>query len=502
MTTRSQFWLINFFAIFFGALLTIAFAPFNLFPAAIIAFIGLLALTLNASSKRAAFIGFLFGLGLFGSGVYWVFISIHFFGDVPNTIAAIITMGLIALLALFPAAVCYFTNRYFPSPNTAKIVFSFPAIWVISEYLRGILLNGFPWLLVGYSQTNSPLKGFAPILSVYGVSFAVVLSSALLLNTVLKWKQKQYRSLCYQLGCFFLIWIAAALLSFIPWTQPIGKPIDVSLVQGNIPQSIKWSPEHIDLSLKRYDELTQPLWGKDKLIIWPESAIPLPIMDAADFIQMLDEKATQTESQLILGIPIESTDKKGYYNAIVSLGKEKKTYLKRRLVPFGEYTPMQNWLAPIFNALQIPMSNLIPGNYQQAPLILNNVKILVSICYEIAFPQLVWSNDRNIGYLLTVTNDAWFGDSSAKSQHLQMAAMRSIEMGRPALFVSNDGLTAIIADNGRVVRTAPMNKAFVLNGQIQPRVGLTPWMKNSTAPIAFILLCFIVIAIRTKSKTD
>jgi len=148
------------------------------------------------------------------------------------------------------------------------------------------------------------------------------------------------------------------------------------------------------------------------------------------------------------------------------------------------------------------MSNLIPGNYFQDPLILNHVKILVSICYEITFPQLVWSNDRSIGYLLTVTNDAWFGDSSAKSQHLQMAAMRSIEMRRPALFVSNDGMTAILDENGNVMSTAPNNEAFVLNGQIQPRIGLTPWMKNGTAPIAFLLLCFIVIAIRTKSKTD
>ena len=483
-----------------GILLTFAFAPYEVFPFACLAPAGLLFFILHASPRRAFWLGFLFGLGLFGLGVYWIFISIHTIGEVPVSLSFITTSALVAFLALYPAFTCYAVTRYFPGNSTAKIVFAFPAMWVFSEWVRSRLFTGFPWLLIGYSQTNSPLKGYAPILSVYGVSLAVVLTSSLILNAILYLNQKKYRDAYFNMFAIVIIWTAGSLFNLIPWTKPVGAPISVSLVQGNIPQTIKWSPEHLALSFERYQELTAPLWGKNKLIIWPESAIPLPLQNSHDFIDAMNDKARETGSNLILGIPIQTKDARGYYNAVVSLGDKQNLYLKRQLVPFGEYTPLSNVFANLFKLLNVPMSDLVPGNISQAPMTVDNLNILTAVCYEIAYPELINTNNKNISLILTVTNDAWFGKSNAEAQHLQMAQMRAIELARPLLFVSNNGITAIINPSGQVEAAAPQYQSFVLSSSIQPMYGITPWMRNGTDPIAFILICLIATAVVQTAK--
>ncbi|VVC76232.1 Apolipoprotein N-acyltransferase [Aquicella siphonis] len=489
-------------AILLGVALTFAFAPYEVFPLAVIAPAGLLAIWLrtSASLSRTFWAGFCFGLGMFGAGVYWVFTSIHVFGGVPAPFAVIITIGMIAILALFPAAVGYFTNRYFPLNHTAKLIYAFPAIWVLSEWVRSWLFTGFPWLFLGYSQTSSPLRGYAPVLSVYFVSLTVLLSSGLIVNAVIQYKKKQFKPLYLNLLALALIWILGGLLSLIPWTKPQGEPLSVAMVQGNIPQSIKWSPEHLQLSFDRYSELTGPLWGKYNLIIWPEAAVPLPLQSAEPFIDSMDQKARDSHSTLLLGIPIRAEDGSGYFNAIVTLGKNKQVYLKRHLVPFGEYTPLSKFFANALQFMNIPMSDMLPGKFLQPPLTAGDTKILASICYEIAFPQLTRSRDKSIGMLLVATNDAWFGESNAEPQHLQMAAMRAIEFGKPVLFVSNDGITAIINPDGRVETAAPQRQTAVLTGSVQPMYGITPWLKNGMDPMLFLLVCMIYAAVRAKRR--
>jgi apolipoprotein N-acyltransferase len=500
MTKRLNTLLANLAAFLLGISLALAFAPFEIFPLAMIAPAGLLALVSNATPRRAGWLGFSFGIGLFSAGVYWVFISIHEFGDVPNAVAAFITIGLIAILALFPTMVCYLTNRYFPLNNTSKCLFAFPAIWLISEWFRSWVGCGFPWLFVGYSQTNSPLKGYAPILSVYGVSLAVLVSSGLIVNAVIKFRQKDFRSLYFNLFGLMAIWVIGSLLSLIPWTSSIGKPLNVSLVQGNIPQSLKWSPEHIDLSFQQYTQLTQPLWGKTDIVIWPEAAIPMSLQDSTEFIETMDEKARSDHTHLILGIPIHNPKGEGYYNAVVTLGTNKTTYLKRRLVPYGEYVPLHALSSRVLNYMNIPMADTLSGTPNQPPLLIGNVKINTSICFEIAFPELIHIRDKAIGVLLTVTNDAWFGHSTAQAQHLQMAEMRAIELGRPVLFVSNDGITAIIGPHGKIDAQAPTHVPFVLKGTVQPMFGLTPWMTNGMDPLLVILFCFLFIAYKQREN--
>lgn len=487
-------------ALVLGAVTTLAFAPYEIFPLAVFTPAGLLAMWLNVTSKRAFWLGFLFGIGLFGAGVYWVYISIHDVGGVPALIAGLITCGMITVLSLYPGCVGYLLNRYFPENNTHKLLCAFPAIWVFSEIVRCWLFTGFPWLFLGYSQTNSPLHGYAPIFSVYGVSLAVTLTSALLVSAFLQLKQEHYRALYYRLFALISIWIIGGLLCLIPWTTPQGNPIQIGMVQGDIPQTLKWSPEHLQLSFDRYIDLTKPLWGKDKIIIWPEAAIPMPLQDITNFINALDKQAKETNTHLILGIPIQSPKGDGYYNAIISVGAERNVYLKRLLVPFGEYTPFASILQNTLKILNLPLPEGARGSHNQKPFIVDGIKIIPSICYEIAYPELMLTNDPTTGLLLTVSNDAWFGKSNAQAQHLQMAAMRAQELQRPLVFVSNDGITATITPNGKIANAAPSFQATVLHGTVQPTTGLTPWMRNGTDPITIILLCLLFTAWRAQRK--
>lgn len=489
-------WLINdLAALSLGMILTTAFAPFEIFPFAFLAPAGLLLLWLNASKRRAFWLGYLFGIGFFGTGVSWVFISIHRFGDVPLGLSILITGGFIAFLSLYPAFSGYLLNRFFPKTTIPKMICAFPAIWVIGEWARTWLFTGFPWLLLGYSQTHSPLKGYAPLFSVFGVSLTLLLTSGCLIAAWLKFKEKKYQPAYYCLYAIASIWVLGALLALIPWTKPDGKPITVSLVQGNIPQELKWTPENLALSLNRYESLTEPLWGKSEIIIWPEGAIPLAKQDATDFLTYLDKKAKASHSLLILGIPIKAQNDK-YFNAIITRGNEHLTYKKLHLVPFGEYTPASPIFSRLFYFLHIPMSDLIPGSFQQLPFYFDKIKILPAICYEIAFPELMNRDDHRFNVLLTITNDAWFGDSFAQAQHLQMGQMRAIELKRPVLFVSNNGFTAIINEDGKVLSAAPQLKTAVLTGSVQPQMGLTPWMRNKMDPILFVILCLFIAAYR------
>jgi apolipoprotein N-acyltransferase len=483
-----------------GLSLPLAFAPYDIFPLAIIAPAGLFALSLQASPKKAFWLGFLFGLGLFGAGVYWVYISIHVIGEVPTSFAVLITTLFVTILAAYPATVMYTANRYFSTPKTATLICAYPALWVLSEWVRSWLFSGFPWLFLGYSQTHSPLKGFAPLLGVYGISLAVLLTSALLVHAAAQLKRRLYSSAYLSLFLILLIWISGGLLNVVHWTKPQGNTFSIALVQGDIPQTLKWSPEHLQLSFERYRDLTEPLWGNNKLIIWPEAAIPVPLQNIPHFIDRLNAKARETHSSLILGIPTETRDGKHYHNAIITLGDQNQLYLKRLLVPFGEYTPFSALFARAFNFMDVPMSDMKPGKFTQQPLVIEHTKILTSICYEIAFPDLIRLNDPTVGMLLTVTNDAWFGASNAQAQHLQMAAMRALEFQRPVVFVSNDGITAIISPDGQIQASIPAHTAAVLTSTVRPKIGLTPWMRTGSDTVLLLTIALLLVAVYCRKR--
>lgn len=483
-----------------GCLLTLAFAPFSLFPIAIFSPALLLWVWLPATPKQAFWRGWLYGLGFFGTSVYWVFISIHTFGGAPIPLAALITGIFIALLSLFPASSGYLLNRFFTLNNGRKMICAFPAIWVLLEWVRSWFCSGFPWVILGDSQLYSPLKGFAPIYGVYGVSLATLICSGILVHAIHNTAKGKYKSVLGSLFAFILIWLIGGGLTFKAWTHPNGSPIQVSLVQGNIPQEIKWAPEHLQSTLDRYLSLSRAHWNS-QLIIWPEDAIPLPLQNIEDFIMDLDQEAKSHKASLITGIPVHKAKTDEYYNAVIMFGAYKGAYLKHQLVPFGEYTPLPTLLKPVMRLFNIPMSNLVASQGHPTPLTINNgVKIATFICYEIAYPELVVAQEGNIGILLTVSNDAWFGDSIASAQHLAIAQMRALEMGRPLLFVSNTGMTAIIKPNGMLQSVAPKNTINVLTGTVQPMQGKTPWQRRSTDTILILLLLLLMSTVKYQRR--
>jgi apolipoprotein N-acyltransferase len=486
-------------AIFAGLLLTFAFAPFSIYPLAIFSPLLFLILLSHTSPRHAFFRGWLYGIGFFGSSVYWVYISIHTYGNTSVFLATLITGVFIAFLAIFPGLNGWLLNRYFKTEHSYKYIFAYPAVWVILEWLRSNLFTGFPWVLLGTSQVSSPLKGYAPVIGVYGVSFLVIMNAGLLLDLYFQYQHKNYKKILQQSFFIVLIWLIGFGLTYLHWTTPNGKPVQVSLVQGNIPQDIHWSYEQLIPTLQRYQKLTDEHWDS-KIIIWPENAIPVPLQNATDFIDFMSAEALKNKATIIAGIPVKHATKDAYYNAVIAFGNDGGFYLKHRLVPFGEYTPFADLLKTAMDHFQIPMSNMTVGEDAAKPIMAQGFKIATFICYEIAFPEQVLQNDGDIDMILTVSNDAWFGQSIALAQHVEMAQMRALEMGRPVLFVSNTGITAFITPNGKIQSAAPPDQIYVLTDKVQTVNGKTPWQRYGMDATWMMILISLFYAITAQRK--
>lgn len=441
----------------------------------------------------------MFGLGLFGVGASWVYISIHEFGNTPAVVAGIITFLFVFILASLIGLTGAVFRRFF-THHLLHTAIAFPALWVLQEWLRSWIFSGFPWLLLGYSQINSPLAGYIPVLGEYGVSFLVTLISALLFLTSHVGKRFGYCLLV-----MLVILSGGASLRQVNWTQPASdKWYSAALIQGNVPQEMKWNADYLDKTLRTYLTMTRTVWDKD-IIVWPESAIPTAYQYAIDFINELGQEAKRTNTALIIGIPVEQQnpgDANSYfYNSLMVLGKGEGTYYKRHLVPFGEYLPLKKWLHGLIGFFNIPMSDFIPGEMPQPNLRVLGLAVAPFICYEIAYGNVVRQNLPAAELLVITSNDSWFGNSLAPWQHLEIGQFRSLQTGRYQLFASNSGITAIIDPQGRIVDRIPQFIEAVLIGKVQARTGVTPWVKWGSAPvILFILLIVAIIYIKNRFK--
>lgn len=476
------------FALLAGAVLPFAFAPFYFSVIGLLSPAVLLLIFQTSSPKQAAKQGLLYGLSFFTVGISWVYISVHVYGQAPIPLALLITFLFIGYLSLFFAALGYFVNRCASKNALTKNLLVFPSFWVIFELLRTWLLTGFPWVLLGYSQTNTWLRGFAPFLSVYGVSFITAFMSGILVSCY------QYRKLKVQaslVSALVALSVVGLMLTNIHWTKATGNSLKVTMIQGNIQQQMKWQPEQIARSLELYQEYTQKNWDSD-LIIWPEAAITLPLHLAKEFTDALGQEAKRHGATIITGIPV--VEPKEDHNAMIALGNGNGLYFKRHLVPFGEYIPFRFILALLAQGMQIPMSDMTPGSQQQAPLVANGVNIAPYICYEVAYPLEFLSFLPKAQLLLTVTDDSWFGHSIAAAQHLQMAQMRALETGRYLLFSSNTGITAVIDPEGNIVKTIPTFTEATLNTVVYPMQGATPWMRFKFYPLAMLILLSLIFA--------
>lgn len=456
-------------ALFLGPFLTLAFAPFHLFPLGILAPALLLYLWHYSTPKQAFFTGWLFGLGFFSTGVYWVYISIHTFGKAPPLLAFLITILFMVILALFLAAQGWVTRRLFRGNH---LLWGFPLVWMLFEVIRTYFLTGFPWLLLGYSQMDSALCHIAPLLGVYVVSFVTLIFSSLLVSLFL-FRQRKVLIGIPLTGV--LLWLGLLGMGRLSWgVQPTGQRLVVSLIQGNIHQSLKWDANQLDNILGTYRRLTEPNWASD-LVIWPEAAVPMLQEDAQAFLDQMDKRAKSYDTAIILGIPIAYD--MNFYNGMVVIGKGEGTYLKRHLVPFGEFIPFRYLLSFVLNHIQIPMSDMTSGSENQGFLKVKGIPLSASICYEIAYPALVASQLPGAQILVTLTDDSWFDPSIAQDQQLQMTQMRALETGRYMLAATNDGVTAVIDAKGQIAKAVPPSQEAVLTSVVPAMTGSTPWVR-------------------------
>jgi apolipoprotein N-acyltransferase len=475
-----------------GMLLTISFAPFYEATFAIVALAILFLIWQRATPWQALFQGVAFGFGFLGLGVSWIFVSIHDFGGVNVVLSVLATFLFIAVNVSVIAFNGFALAYFFPGARALKCCLVIPASWVLCEWLRSFLFTGFPWLFVGYTQTNTILKGYAPLIGIYGISFLVVLSAVLITVVIQKigWKLRGI-----SLIVLVLIWGGGYFLSGMEWTTT-AKTLKVSLVQGNIPQSVKWNPNMVQPTLQTYETLTAPHWNRG-LIVWPEAAVPLPLSMVKNWINEQSLEAEKHHSGIILGLPVDEGNQ--YYNAVIGIGEAKGRYLKRHLVPFGEFTPFQSLIGDVLGFLQIPMSDFSAGPKTQPLLSFNGIYIAPFICYEIAYENLVRESLPQSNILLMVSDDAWFGHSLASAQHLQMTQMRSLEMGRASIAASNNGLTAIVDAQGRILQQLKPFTRGVLTGEVAVMQGETPYVKWGSRPILLIFLV-VLFALAWRSK--
>jgi apolipoprotein N-acyltransferase len=475
-----------------GAATVLAFAPAGVFPLALLTFAVLIHLWMAATPRSAFWSGYWFGFGLFGAGVSWVYVSLHNFGGMPMPLAALATALFCAFLALFPAIAGWLQARI-PASSAVRACLLIPAAWVLLEWLRSWILTGFPWLSAGYAAVGWPLQGYAPLLGVFGLSF---LSLSLAAMAWLAFHQKRI----FVVG-FVVLLGAGEALRHKEWSKPAGEPVTAALLQGNIEQDLKFRPERYAAILETYARLTEASGAK--LIVLPETAIPR-FYDRIepDYIARLDAAAKRNGGDVLLGVPYR-TSADQYFNSVLSLGASPgQAYHKSHLVPFGEFVPPGfGW---VLHVLKIPLSDFSRGAVAQPPLAVAGQRVAVNVCYEDAFGDEIARRLPEATLLVNVSNVAWFGDSLAPAQHLQIARLRAIETGRMHLAATNTGITAAIDRDGRVLARLPQFAEGRLEVAAQGYSGATPYALYRDWPVVFIsvflLAIWVFIARRSLSR--
>jgi len=478
-----------FFAFAAGAAAVLGFSPFDFFPAALGAMAALIHLWLRAPSSRSAFwLGFWFGLGLFGAGASWVYVSLHKYGGLPGLLAAIATLGFCAFLALFPALAGWMQARMAAGNaerQTVRAAIEIPAVWTLLEWLRGWFLTGFPWLSLGYAAIDDALAGVAPVGGVYAVSLATLAAAGLL------WCIALDRGRWHAAGALVLLVAAGAVLRTVEWSVAAAEPLRVSLLQGNVPQDLKFDAARYSRTLETYARLAEE--SRARLIVLPETAVPR-FLDQVEpsYLARLQEAAVRNAGDLLLGVPLR-TQPGIYFNSVISLGVSPPAgYDKVHLVPFGEFVPPGfGWIVRL---LSIPLSDFSRGATDQRPLAVAGEKVALNICYEDAYGAEIARQLPDATLLVNVSNVAWFGDSLAPAQHLQIARMRALETARVHPTATNTGITAAIGSDGRVLAQLPQFSEGRLEVEARGRSGATPYVRFGDWPALLLALALAALS--------
>jgi apolipoprotein N-acyltransferase len=479
-----------------GGLVPLALAPFDRWPLAMAGLVTLALLVHRQTGLGALWRAFWFGIGMYGVGASWVFVSIHIHGNAPIPLATLLT-GLFIIFVAFIFSLPFFAYGRWFSHRPLALLVAFPMLWLLGEWLRSWFLTGFPWLYLGYGHLETWLAGWAPVMGVMGVSLIMVLSAGLIAHWLALWQAK-IRPRAHHWGMTVLIlalWPAGLALKDTAWTEIDDTPITVGMVQPNIPQELKWRPEFIQPTLDRLMAMSEDLWQYDWLV-WPEAAIPQPYHRMLPFLDEIHSRAGITNTALISGIIYDDFHQQRYYNSLVGFGGALGLYHKRRLVPFGEYVPLEDWLRGLIHFFDMPTSIIDQGPPHQRGIQVGELLISPSVCYEVVYPDLVAKSAREAQVLLTVSNDAWFADTLGPLQHMQKARMRALETGRYLVRSTNNGISAIVDHRGHVTVRGRQFVAETLSGEVYAAQGVTPFMRWGSIPLAvgaglilFLLCC-------------
>jgi apolipoprotein N-acyltransferase len=405
----------------------------------------------------------------------------------------------VVAMALFPAALAFAYARWVRGPNRWVNAIGFSACWVALEWTLTWFLTGFPWLLIGYAQLENPLRHWAPVGGVLSVSLVAALSATIAVAGIARHATR--RGLTIAALVAVVPWIIGAGLGYVRWVEP-GARGTVALVQGNIPQDVKWRPESVAPILQRYSTLSDPYWGRD-LVIWPEASITLFEQEATPFIEAMAQRAQRGGAALVFGVPGYERLPDGtaaFRNMAAVVGNGGGHYIKRRLVPFGEYVPLEGLLRGAIEFFDLPMSHAESGPISQPPLRAGHWKLATAICYEVVYPELVRRDARDADVIVTISNDSWFGHSIGPHQHLQMVQMRALENGRYVLRATNNGLTAIVAPTGAVVSRVPQFEPIVLDGAFSGMSGVTPYGAMGDLPVLAMLVIGVGISLSVRRR--
>lgn len=473
-----------------GALFTTGLAPYDFWPAVPIS-CGLFLCLLHRWRNKSAFLtGWLYGAGFFLTGASWVYVSIRIYGHAPAVLAGLLTGAFCLGLALLHGGLALLYSRFLKSRRWWSGALGFPALWVLFEWLRSWLLTGFPWLYAGYAALDTPLAGWAPITGVFGLSLWL---TALGAAVAVFLESRERRSLSYFLSGLLLIAVTGQALRAIPWTRPTGSIQRVAIYQPNIELEKKWNRQFRASILEQYRATSLPLYTSADVLLWPESALPALREQVSDYLRDADLRAQSGGSTLITGIATRSD--RGLHNSIIALGSGKGVHHKQKLVPFGEYVPLEQWLRGLIDFFDLPMSQFVPSQQPYTHLTAGNYDVAPFICYEVVYPDYVTLGARGSNWLITVSNDSWFGDSIGPLQHLQMARFGALATGRDMIRGTNNGVSAIINHRGDITASTPQFSETVLTGDIQPRSGETPVMRTGSWPVLLMSLSIITFSI-------
>ena len=469
-----------------GLLMPLGFAPFAWHYLPFIALAVLLSVLRNCSRSQAILRGVWFGLAMFGFGVSWVYNSLHDFGAASVPVSVAIAAGLVIINTVYIGLLGYWMwcGRGYSLPVQALLLF--PALWLLMEWLRSWVLSGFPWLLVGYSQMDTWVGHYAPIGGTFLCGAIVAFSAGVLVLLI----QGAGRARYLALGSVAILILFGMYCGTLQWTYPVGRTLNVSLVQGNIPQAIKLQPDKLDVSLNAYQTLSRDYYASD-VIIWPETAVPTFQHRVQGFIKQLNAELQPTDTELLTGVFSYDFQERRYYNSLYHLGNQ-TVYHKQRLVPFGEYMPFRELLAFMNQYIKIPLSDIAAAT-QPGQLQIAGYPVAASICYESAYASVFLAQLPAAAILINVSNDAWFGDSLAPFQHLEISRARARETGRYLLRATNTGISAIIDDQGRVVQRSPQFQADVLTGAVPLLQGTTPFVRTGYWPVVMLALAVLLL---------